>query len=168
MQKTLIIYKSETGFTQKYANWLSNELSCDICDLKNFSKDKINNYDILIYGGGIYAGQINGFKNFKNMVPSDKKLILFMTGATPMDEHDTIQKVFDTNLTKDEQNKIPHFYAASGLNYEKMNFKHKMMMKVFILMLKNKQPEFYEIISKSFDNSDFSYLDGLVECVRSI
>ena len=26
MQKTLIIYKSETGFTQKYAKGLSNEL----------------------------------------------------------------------------------------------------------------------------------------------
>ena len=26
MQKTLIIYKSETGFTQKYAKWLSNEI----------------------------------------------------------------------------------------------------------------------------------------------
>ena len=26
MQKTLIIYKSETGFTKKYAKWLSNEL----------------------------------------------------------------------------------------------------------------------------------------------
>ena len=26
MQKTLIIYKSETGFIQKYAKWLSNEL----------------------------------------------------------------------------------------------------------------------------------------------
>ena len=26
MQKTLITYKSETGFTQKYAKWLSNEL----------------------------------------------------------------------------------------------------------------------------------------------
>lgn len=90
MQKTLIIYKSETGFTQKYAKWLSNELSCDICDFKNFSKDKIDNYNILIYGGGIYAGQINGFKDFQNMVPIDKKLILFMTGATPLDERDTI------------------------------------------------------------------------------
>ena len=168
MQKTLIIYKSETGFTQKYAKWLSNELSCDICDLKDCSKDKINNYDILIYGGGIYAGQINGFKDFKNMVPSDKKLILFMTGATPLDESDTIQKAFDTNLTADEQDKIPHFYAASGLIYEKMSFKHKMMMKGLILMLKNKQPEFCEMISKSFDNSDFSYLNGLVECVRDM
>lgn len=26
MQKTSIIYKSETGFTQKYAKWLSNEI----------------------------------------------------------------------------------------------------------------------------------------------
>ncbi|WP_288635300.1 hypothetical protein [Intestinibacter bartlettii] len=49
-----------------------------------------------------------------------------------------------------------------------MSFKHEMMMKGLILMLKNKQPEFCEIISKSFDASDFSYLDGLVECVRGI
>ena len=49
-----------------------------------------------------------------------------------------------------------------------MRFKHKMMMKGLILMLKNKQPEFCEMISKSFDANDFSYLDGLVECVRGI
>ena len=111
---------------------------------------------------------INGFKDLKNMVPSDKKLILFMTGATPLDESDTIQKAFDTNLTKDEQNKILHFYATSGLNYEKMSFKHKMMMKGLILMLKNKQPTFCEMISKSFDASDFIYLNGLLKCVRGM
>ena len=49
-----------------------------------------------------------------------------------------------------------------------MRFKHKMMIKGLILMLKNKQPEFCEMISKSFDASDFSYLDGLVESVRRI
>ncbi|WP_270771057.1 hypothetical protein [Intestinibacter bartlettii] len=49
-----------------------------------------------------------------------------------------------------------------------MRFKHKMMMKGLILMLKNKQLEFCEMISKSFDASDFSYLDGLVESVRCI
>ena len=49
-----------------------------------------------------------------------------------------------------------------------MRFKYKMMMKRLILMLKNKQPEFCEMISKSFDASDFSYLDGLVESIRCI
>ena len=49
-----------------------------------------------------------------------------------------------------------------------MRFKHKMMMKGLILMLKNKQPEFCEMISKSFDANDFSYLDGLVESIRCI
>ncbi|WP_303395567.1 hypothetical protein [Intestinibacter bartlettii] len=49
-----------------------------------------------------------------------------------------------------------------------MSFKHEMMMKGLILMLKNKQPTFCEMISKSFDASDFIYLDGLVECVRGI
>lgn len=168
MKKTLIIYKSETGFTQKYANWLSNKLSCDVCDLKNLSNDKISNYDVLIYGGGLYAGQINGFKDFKNMVSSDKKLILFMVGATPLNETDTIQKAFDSNLTQDEQNSIPHFYAVGGLDYDKMSLKHKMMMKGLLLVLKNKQPKLCEVISKSFDACDFNYLDELVKCVRGM
>lgn len=168
MKKALIIYKSETGFTQKYAQWLSNELSCDICDLKDFSKDKINNYDILIYGGGLYAGQINGFKEFKNIVSNDVKLVLFTTGATPVSEVDAIQKAFDGNLTQDEQNNIPYFYAVGGLDYDKMRFKHKIMMKGLLLVLKNKQPELYKVISKSFDGCDFGYLDRLVECVREI
>lgn len=168
MKKTLIIYKSETGFTQKYANFLAKELSCDICPLKDFTKYKINNYDILIYGGGLYAGQINGFKEFKNIVSNDVKLVLFVTGATPINEVDTIQKAFDGNLTQEEQNSIPHFYAVGGLDYENMSLKHKIMMKGLLLVLKNKQPELYEVISKPFDGCDFSYLDGLVECVRGM
>ena len=63
------------------------------------------------------------------------------------------------------QKQALHKNTLSGYQ---MSFKHEMMIKGLILMLKNKQPEFCEIISKSFDASDFSYLDGLVEYVRGI
>lgn len=168
MKNILIVYKSETGFTEKYAKWLSSELSCDKVELKEASSDKISNYDILIYGAGIYAGQINGFAEFKKMVPSDKKLVLFATGATEASDVDTIQKAFDGNLSKEEQEIIPHFYAVGGLDYDKMSLKHKVMMKGLLMVLKKKDTRAYQAICKSFDGCDFGYLDGLLECIRNM
>lgn len=168
MKNILIVYKSETGFTEKYVKWLCSELACDMIELKEASCDKISNYDILIYGAGLYAGQINGFDKFKDMVSSDKKLILFATGATQISDVDTIQKAFDDNLSKEEQEIIPHFYAVGGLDYDKMSVKHKIMMKGLLMMLKKKDPDSYKAICKSFDGCDFGYLDELVSCVRNM
>ena len=36
--KTLIIYSSQTGFTKKYATWLSEELQADCIPLKDAKK----------------------------------------------------------------------------------------------------------------------------------
>ena len=36
--KTLIIYTSQTGFTKKYAQWIADEMSADIYDLKDAKK----------------------------------------------------------------------------------------------------------------------------------
>ncbi len=39
--KTAVVYKSFSGFTRKYAQLISEELNCDIFDLKDFSFKKI-------------------------------------------------------------------------------------------------------------------------------
>lgn len=33
--KTIVIYKSKTGFVRKYAEWISEELSADIYDVSD-------------------------------------------------------------------------------------------------------------------------------------
>ena len=38
--KTLITYSSQTGFTKKYATWLSEELKADCIPLKEAKKVK--------------------------------------------------------------------------------------------------------------------------------
>ena len=32
--KTLVVYTSQTGFTQRYAEWLAEEMNADIINLK--------------------------------------------------------------------------------------------------------------------------------------
>ena len=41
--KTLVIYTSQTGFTKRYAAWISEELNADIYDLKDVKK-KTNDF----------------------------------------------------------------------------------------------------------------------------
>ena len=52
--KTIVAYKSKSGYTKKYAQWIAQELNCDIKE--NAELSDIINYDVIIYGGGMYAG----------------------------------------------------------------------------------------------------------------
>ena len=46
--KTLIIYSSQTGFTKKYATWLSEELQADCIPLKDAKKINLDDYKNII------------------------------------------------------------------------------------------------------------------------
>ena len=60
--RTVVIYKSKTGFTKKYAKWISEELSSDIFDISKVTANMLTAYDTVIYGGGLYAMGISGVK----------------------------------------------------------------------------------------------------------
>ena len=84
---TIVVYKSKYGSTKLYAEWIKEELSCDIADAKSVNIDDLIKYDNIIYGGGLYAEIIHGVhlltKNFDKL--KDKKIAIFTTGITPLD-----------------------------------------------------------------------------------
>lgn len=43
--RIIVIYKSKTGFTKRYAEWIAEELKCDILDYKNLSRLSIAEYE---------------------------------------------------------------------------------------------------------------------------
>ena len=140
MNKQVVVYTSETGFTQKYAMWIAEELGCEAINMKEWMRRKPSDYQTVIYGGGFYAGQIKGLKKMKNCLKQYPgiRLIVFGTGATPPEEKEMVKAAMDGNFTDEERGKIPAFYFQSGLNYENMSLKYKLMMKAFISMLKKK------------------------------
>jgi len=81
--RTVVINKAKTGLAKKYAEWIAEELSADIFDVSNVSANILIAYDTVIYGGGLYAGGINGVKyitqNLDNL--KDKKNCCFCNGS---------------------------------------------------------------------------------------
>ena len=59
MSKIAIVYKSKYGSTKKYAQWIAQESSGDLFESSKVKAKKISEYDIIVFGGGLYAGGID-------------------------------------------------------------------------------------------------------------
>ena len=76
-------------------------------------------------------------------------------------------------FTPEEYEKVSAFYCPGGLNYEKMPARYKMMMKMFVKMLKGKKDKTeadlkqIEMLSGSYDISDKKYIDPIVEWAKT-
>lgn len=173
--KVIVVYKSKTGFTKRYAEWISKELKCEISNYKNLNGFSLENYDFVIYGSRMYAGKVDGLKDMKKMFVNNEgaKLIVFATGATPCEVKDTIDTAWKANFSEQELEIIPHFYMQSGLNYEKMSIGDRLIMKLFAKILSSKKDKSKEddgcqqAIVESHDISSKEYIEPLVRFVKN-
>ncbi len=98
--------------------------------------------------------------------------MVYTVGATPMAAADVIQKIQKDNLSEEEQKNIPFFYFEGGINYEKMGFFPKMLLKIMYRSLKSKKDKTPEdiglmrVFEASSDNSREEYVEALVERVK--
>ena len=175
--KTLIIYTSQTGFTKKYSEWLSERMGADIFELKEAKKKQdsfFGGYDAIVYAGWCMAGKVvkSGWFLKKAGSWKGKKLAVICVGGSPIDNPD-IEKILNSILSEDEKQYIGTFYCQGGFCYEKMNMPSRLAMKMFVKTLKNKknateeEKQMAEGISHSYDISDTKYLDPVVEYLNA-
>lgn len=169
--KTIVIYKSKTGFTERYAQWICEELGCEKVAYRDKESVCFDDYETIIFGSGFHAGQISGLKWFlKNISKLEEKTnIVFATGATPPNVPD-VQKALRQNFSEEEWNKIKVFYIQSGLNYEKMGSADKLMMSIYRKMVKKTEgeSETYKMIENSYDFTSKESILPLIEYCKSI
>jgi len=57
--KTLIIYTSKHGSTQKIVSYIQDKLSCDTLNLLTTPAPSLDEYDLILLGGSIYYGSLH-------------------------------------------------------------------------------------------------------------
>lgn len=146
MNQTVVIYESKYGFTERYAKWIAKSLSCPILKRKMVHPKDFENYDTIIYGGGLYANSVSGIKlltqNFQQI--RSKNIILFTCGLTnPNDSSniDHIRKSLIKVLSPEMLDTIHLFHLQGGIDYTKLNFIHKLMMAMLRKTLSHKPLE---------------------------
>lgn len=177
--KIVVIYSSHYGYTKKYAEWIAEGLKADLCEKSKVKPMDLTNYDVIIYGGGLYAGGVNGIslltKNWDKI--KNKKIIVFTVGlADPQKEENTasiynsIGKVF----SEDAKKHIKFFHFRGGIDYSKLSFIHKPMMAMLKKVINKKDESeltdedkgLLETYGKKVDFTNKDSIAPLIEYVK--
>lgn len=169
----LVIHNSHTGFTQRYAQLIGEALDCPVCALKDTPSD-LSRYGTVVFGSRLHAGVFDGWKKAQKLLirRGAKKLVVFATGAMPNEAEDTIQAMWEQNLTAQEREAIPHFYLQAGLCYEKMGGVDRAMMKFAAWAMARKRAKtaedeaFQSAIRQSYDISDPKYIQPIAAFLK--
>ena len=174
---SIIIYGSQYGTTKKYAEELSKRTNIQAISFENVKE--INDYNKIIYLGGIYAGGVLGMsetlKKLNNI--SNKTIILATVGlADPTDEGNinNIKNNIKKQLKKEVFGKVKIFHLRGGIDYTRLKFVHKTMMRLLYNAVKNLPDEkktaedkaMIDTYNQKVNFINFSDLDSIIEEIQ--
>ena len=175
---SIIVYGSHYGTTKRYAEELSKRTNIKVISFKKINQ-QINDYDNIIYLGGLYAGGVLGMsktqKKLNNI--SNKKILIATVGLSdPTDEvnKNNIRNNIKNQIPKEVLEKAKIFHLRGGIDYSKLNFAHKTMMKLLYNAVKNLPNEkqtaedraMIETYNKKVNFIDFSSLDKITNEIQ--
>ena len=101
---TIVIYRSKYGSTKKYAEWIAEELGCNILEFKEAKIENLMKYDTIIYGGGLYAEVINGVylltKNFDKLYNLSDCASNYSDAFDTYNNNSIVSVIYDTTSEK--------------------------------------------------------------------
>ena len=173
----IIIYGSQYGTTRKYADELAKRTNIECKSYEDVID--IEQYNTVIYIGGLYAGGVLGMKKTLAKISQcqNKKIIIVTVGlADPMDADNTdnIKSNMKRQLSKELYENAHIFHFRGGIDYSYLNFKHKTMMgllykKAVGLPEEKKTAEIKAMIetyNQKVDFVDFESLNQLIDCLQ--
>ncbi|MDO4337527.1 MAG: flavodoxin domain-containing protein [Eubacteriales bacterium] len=180
MNRSVVIYESKYGSTKRYAEWIAQALSCPLFERKKFRLKDLSQYEIIIYGGGLYAGGVSGIKLITQNwdILSGKKIVLFTCGIADPKDPDNISAIrtsLGKVLSKEMMDHLQLFHLRGKLDYSGLNLMHRSMMSMLRKMLLKKEPHtlreedrlLLDTYGKCIDFTDPKSIQSLVAAVLS-
>ncbi len=170
--KTLVLYRSKSGFVKKYAEWLAEELHADLADAKTFSGNRFADYDAVVFGGGLYVSGIYGLgiikRNLKRL--QGKRVAVFASGASPP-RPETVVKVRNHNFSAEQQAQVAFFYMRGGFDYGKLKPVDKVLMRLLkwrLMFKREKTPDERGMLLAYRKPQDFTRRENIRPLVKYI
>ena len=83
MNKAIVLYTSKRGSTKQYAEWIAEDLGCEVTAFSDAKDINLYEYDLVIYGGWIRGSGIVDFDKLMKLADDDilDRMIVFGTGV---------------------------------------------------------------------------------------
>lgn len=180
MKKAVVLYASKYGATRRYAQWIAQELCCNCLEQSGRWAEQLAAYDVIIYGGGLYGGTVNGLKKLvqASAAMREKQYVLFTCGlANPSDMNNAnhIRERLSKALPPELRQAMRVFHLRGAIDFEKLHFADKMMMSMMRMALRKKGADMSDedrsmlaAFEVPVDFTDKTALAPLTEYVRGL
>lgn len=171
--KPLIIYYTTTGFTKQYVDWISSEIDCDVLTVLDTKNEDLLERDTVVIASSIHGGNLRNFKKFKPLISDQSYLTFIVCGVGAAPANDEVPQTLKTNHHDKLPSNTQYFYCPGGLDYKKMSFLDKLMMKTFAKVMKRKAKKgnFDEVwaqkLSQSYNITDKNELEPILNILRN-
>jgi menaquinone-dependent protoporphyrinogen IX oxidase len=170
--KTAVIYASKYGTAKQYAVWIAEELHAVLLEQGQVSPVQLQEFDSVIYGGGLYASGILGV-GLVTKNPS-KNLVVFTVGLADPKTTDYTH-ILKKNFPLESTQPLKVFHLRGGIDYKKLGPVHRTMIAMLKRTITGKPDTeqtdedraFIETYGGKVDFIDRSTIAPLVEFVRS-
>ena len=170
----IVVYKTKYGSTKQYAQWIGEALDCKVAEAKDVTAEEIENYDVIIYGGGLYAEVINGVslitKNIDRL--KSKKIAVYTTGITPIDCRDYYDKlVIEKNFKTGVPENVKVFNFTGKMIIDELSLVHRTALKTLkkIMTAKKEPTEMEKLLVELCDaDGDFSDRNQISELINYV
>lgn len=135
--KTLVLYTSNAGNTEAYAKEIAEAVGADCYPLKKFKAKKMEDYDIIVYGGWVMGGTIQGIDKFLqnwDSILSKKDVIVFSVGMMPPSAEGRHLLISQNVL---DLYHIRFYQIRGGFDYSKLRFPHTLVISNSLKAIKN-------------------------------
>ena len=143
-------------------------INCDIYDAKDILAQTLNPYQIIIFAGALYGGELSIGASLKDFLASQKNAAKITTKTTKSTQNPkyatktskiypniaqiycliiglsspknalNYQKALDKNLTNDEQKGIRFYFLQGGIDFDKLDSGDRARMEAYRAMLRAK------------------------------
>src|SRR5574344_221554 len=166
--KTIIYYKSNTGFTFEYVKLLKPRIECEKdYDIKKINKNDIIENDNIIFMGPIRNNVILGLnkflKKYKYMI--NKNVFIFACGMEPVSS-DKKDNIIMANALQDYHVRL--YLLPGGFDLSRMKPFKRWIFKQGIKVASKSHPELAMVSGRTLNMVDGRNLDNMVEVYYKI
>ena len=142
-----------------------------LLEMKQAKGTDLSRYEVIVFGGGIYASGIAGLNALKKQLAhlSPQKVVIFCVGASPYDEQ-ALAAIKEHNMDGPLKD-LPLFYCRGGWDMPAMSFIDRNLCKMLKKATAKKDPSSYEPWERALmeagegkcDWSDQAYLKPILD-----
>lgn len=178
--RPLVVYRSHYGHSKSYAEWLAEDLGGYLVNLQETPTPNLSHANVIILVSPIYARSYLGAKEFSTLVDNAPgiPLVGVSVGASDPENPKNVEayrSLIDATFTEKIRSRMTWFHVRGGLDYPRMSWGHRTMMRVVSWNAKRQAAkgdeesrQMYESFGEVIDFRDRASLAPVIDYVRTL